>query len=59
MQSKAVFLLSTACIFASAAAADAQIVYNAPKLPGRVTVGADLAISQPKGEFANNATASI
>jgi len=54
MQSKAVFLLSTACIFASAFPAGAQIVYNAPKLPGRFTVGADFAISQPKGEFANN-----
>ncbi len=54
MQSKAVFLLSTACIFASAIPAGAQIVYNAPKLPGRFTVGADFAISQPKGEFANN-----
>lgn len=54
MQSKAVFLLSTACIFASAIPAAAQIVYNAPKLPGRFTVGADFAVSQPKGEFANN-----
>ena len=54
MQSKAVFLLSTACIFASAMPAGAQIIYNAPKLPGRFTVGADFAISQPKGEFAAN-----
>ena len=54
MQSKAVFLLSTACIFASAIPAGAQIIYNAPKLPGRFTVGADFAISQPKGEFAAN-----
>jgi hypothetical protein len=54
MQSKAVFLLSTACIFASAGSAGAQIVYSPPQLPGRFTVGADFAISQPKGEFAAN-----
>jgi hypothetical protein len=54
MQSKAVFLLSTACLFASAVAASAQIVYNPPKLPSRFAVGGDFAISQPKGEFAAN-----
>jgi hypothetical protein len=54
MQSKAVFLLSTACIFASAVAAGAQVVYNAPQIPSRFVVGGDFAISQPKGEFASN-----
>lgn len=53
MQSKAVFLLSTACIFASATVAGAQ-VYNVPQFPSRFVVGADFAISQPKGEFAAN-----
>jgi len=53
MQSKAVLVLSTAGIFASAVAAGAQ-VYNAPQVPSRFVVGADIAISQPKGEFANN-----
>jgi hypothetical protein len=54
MQSKAVFLLSTACVFASAAAAGAQVGYNPPQIPSRFVVGGDLAISQPKGEFASN-----
>ena len=53
MRYKAVFLLSTACIFPSALVADAQIM-NGPQIPSRFTVGADIAISQPKGEFANN-----
>ena len=53
MRYKAVFLLSTAGIFTSAVVADAQIV-NRPQIPSRFTVGGDLAISQPKGEFANN-----
>jgi hypothetical protein len=53
MQFKAVFLLSTACIFASANVVAAQ-VYSAPQLPSRFVVGADFAISQPKGEFARN-----
>jgi outer membrane protein with beta-barrel domain len=52
MQSKAVFLLSTACIFASAGAADAQIVFDASSAPSRFSIGVDFAISQPKGEFA-------
>lgn len=51
MQSKAVFVLSTACIFASASAVDAQ-VYSAPVIPSRFSVGADFAVSQPKGDFA-------
>jgi hypothetical protein len=53
MRYKAVFLLSTAGIFASAVVAGAQIL-NGPQIPSRFTVGGDLAISQPKGEFANN-----
>jgi hypothetical protein len=53
MQSKAVLVLSTAFIFASASAADAQFS-NVTMLPSRFSVGGDLALSQPKGEFANN-----
>lgn len=51
MQSRAVFLLSTASILASSSATDAQVA-NAPAIPSPFSVGADLAISQPKGEFA-------
>ena len=54
MRSEAVFLLSTACLFASAKVVSAQIVYNSTQTPSRFTVGADFAISQPKGEFASN-----
>jgi hypothetical protein len=53
MQSKAVLVLSTAFIFASARVAGAQI-YNMDEIPSRFTVGGDFAISQPKGEFATN-----
>jgi hypothetical protein len=53
MQSKAVLVLSTAFIFASASAADAQFS-NVTMLPSRFSFGGDLAISQPKGEFASN-----
>jgi hypothetical protein len=54
MQSKAVFLLSTACFFVSAAGADAQVVINSTDIPSRFTIGGDFAVSQPKGEFASN-----
>jgi hypothetical protein len=54
MRSKAMLVLSTACILASASVVDAQIVYNATQLPSRFSLGGSLAISQPKGEFANN-----
>jgi hypothetical protein len=54
MQSKAMLVLSTACILASAPVVDAQIVYSSTQLPSRFSVGGSLAISQPKGEFANN-----
>jgi hypothetical protein len=54
MQSKAVLVLSTAFIFASAAVAGAQIVYEAGQVPSRFSFGGDFAISQPKGEFASN-----
>jgi len=54
MQSKAVFLLSTACIFASAETAGAQIVYNTMQFPSRYSLGGDFAIFQPKGAFAEN-----
>jgi hypothetical protein len=54
MRSKAVFLLSTACIVGSATTASAQIGSSTLEFPGRFTVGGDFAISQPKGEFANN-----
>jgi len=53
MQSKAVLVLSTAFIFASASAADAQFS-NVTMLPSRFSFGGDLTLSQPKGEFANN-----
>jgi opacity protein-like surface antigen len=53
MQSKAVSVLSTAFLFASAPAIGAQI-YNMDEMPSRFSVGGDLAISQPKGEFATN-----
>jgi hypothetical protein len=53
MLSKAVLVLSTAFIFASAQAADAQLS-NVTMLPSRFSFGGDFAISQPKGEFANN-----
>jgi hypothetical protein len=53
MQSKAVLVLSTAFIFASASAADAQFS-NVTMLPSRFSFGGDLALSQPKGEFASN-----
>jgi hypothetical protein len=53
MQSKAVLVLSTAFIFASASAADAQFS-NVTMLPSRFSFGGDLVLSQPKGEFANN-----
>ena len=54
MRSKAVFLLRTACIFASARIAGAQVVYNTTQIPSHFAVGADFAIFQPKGEFASN-----
>src|SRR6202162_3721441 len=53
MQSKAVLVLSTAFVFASASMVDAQIS-NVTMLPSRFSFGGDFAISQPKGEFANN-----
>jgi hypothetical protein len=53
MQSKAVLVLSTAFIFASATVADAQLS-SVTMLPSRFSFGGDLTISQPKGEFANN-----
>src|SRR6266446_5178958 len=53
MQSKAVLVLSTAFICASASPVDAQIS-NVTMLPSRFSFGGDFAISQPKGEFANN-----
>lgn len=52
MHSKAVFLLSTACLFSSPTIVAAQ--YGAPEFPSRFTLGADFAISQPKGEFASS-----
>jgi hypothetical protein len=53
MRSKAVLVLNTAFIFASASAANAQFS-NVTMLPSRFSFGGDLALSQPKGEFANN-----
>jgi hypothetical protein len=54
MQSKAVLVLSTAFIFASASVVDAQIAPYGDQVPSRFSFGADLTISQPKGEFASN-----
>ena len=54
MQSRAVSVLITACFVASAAKADAQIIYNSGLVPSRFYFGGDVVISQPKGEFANN-----
>jgi hypothetical protein len=54
MQSKAVWVLSTACFFALASAAAAQ-TSNVITVPSRFSFGGDFAISQPKGEFAANA----
>ncbi|HXN77008.1 MAG TPA: hypothetical protein VN876_10240 [Gemmatimonadaceae bacterium] len=53
MQSKAVLVLSTAFILASASTADAQIS-SVTMLSSRFSLGGTFAISQPKGEFANN-----
>lgn len=53
MQSKAVLVLSTACTFACASAMNAQ-VSNVTMLPSRFSFGGDVAVSQPKGEFATN-----
>lgn len=53
MQSKAVSVLSTACVLALASAADAQNS-NVITIPSRFSFGGDFAISQPKGEFAAN-----
>jgi hypothetical protein len=53
MRSKAVLVLNTAFILASASAANAQLS-NVTMLPSRFSFGGDLALSQPKGEFANN-----
>jgi hypothetical protein len=54
MQSKAVLVLSTAFIFASASVVNAQIAPSGDQDPSRFSFGADLTISQPKGEFASN-----
>jgi hypothetical protein len=54
MQSKAVLVLSTAFIFASASVVNAQIAPSGDQVPSRFSFGADLTISQPKGEFASN-----
>jgi hypothetical protein len=54
MQFKAMLVLMTACILASASAVDAQIVTDIPQIPSRFSVGGNFVIAQPKGEFANN-----
>jgi hypothetical protein len=54
MLSRAVFVLCTASIFASAPGAGAQIVPSGGPFASRWTIGGDFAISQPKGAFAEN-----
>jgi hypothetical protein len=53
MRSKAVSVLSTAFICASASAVSAQTNYPVSG-PSRFTIGGDGVLSQPKGEFAGN-----
>jgi hypothetical protein len=53
MQSKAVLVLSTAFILASASTVDARIS-NVTMFPSRFLFGGNFAIAQAKGEFANN-----
>ena len=54
MWSKAVSILSTASILASASAAEAQINPMSVSGPSRFSFGGDGVMSQPKGEFAGN-----
>jgi hypothetical protein len=54
MQSRALFVLTSAFIVASGSELGAQISFYSGSLPSRFSVGGDLVISQPKGEFANN-----
>ena len=55
MQSRAVSVLISAFIVASGSQLGAQVPFYSGSLPSRFSVGGDLVISQPKGEFANNA----
>lgn len=54
MQSRAVSVLITAFFVASGNRLGAQIIYDSGSVPSRFSVGGDVVISQPKGEFANN-----
>ena len=54
MQSRAASVLITALIAASSSQLDAQIVFNSMSVPSRFSLGGDVVISQPKGEFASN-----
>jgi hypothetical protein len=55
MQSRAVSVLITAFIVASGSELGGQVVFNSTSVPSRFSVGGDVVISQPKGEFARNA----
>jgi hypothetical protein len=54
MQFKAVSVLSTAFIIASGSNLRAQVVYSSTSVPTRFSLGGDIVLSQPKGEFATN-----
>jgi hypothetical protein len=54
MQSRAVSVLISTFILASGSKLGAQVPFYSGSLPSRFSVGGDLVISQPKGEFANN-----
>jgi hypothetical protein len=54
MQSRAVSVLISAFVVALGSQLGAQVPYYSGSLPSRFSVGGDLIISQPKGEFANN-----
>ncbi|MDP9201915.1 MAG: hypothetical protein M3P26_08330 [Gemmatimonadota bacterium] len=54
MQFKAVSVLSTAFVFVSSADLQAQVVFNSTSGPSRFSVGGNVVMSQPKGEFASN-----
>ncbi len=54
MQFKAVFVLSTAFVFALTTSLQSQVIMNPAAGPSRFSVGGNVAMSQPKGEFASN-----
>jgi hypothetical protein len=54
MQFKAVSVLSAAFVLVFGELLQAQVVFNSVAGPSRFVVGGNLAMSQPKGEFASN-----